>query len=408
MSITNRLNETQDEDNLEPLPDVDTYLSKVLFRGRSLAAQGDWPEAEATYKQAIAHMRDAHGPDHIDVQVLYVELADLLAAHGNPEEAEACHTLALNAVEKTKGHDHPNMVFRLNALAKFLTAQGRHGEASSVLRRWNEIPYDRSHAMCEPMLMATLCDLKIAAGRFDEAEQCARHELSTWVPVVGERHPYIARTQAKIGRLCAKQGKYDEAAQLFLYAAKANRECHGNGHEETMNALQLIRDLLAIPNACSDAETLKVITDEWLTKEAAAAKRNSGRAVFNPDVEEAMMTPAGMLGSKVGREIVEDTEGREGLFQALTKRYAKLLDTADGRSKVRSRMGELLSVMAFCWAEGLWEKFKVEREWLEDVEQRRDFKKAVSSAYYLVAFNEASKWLDAMSVRESALNPSAS
>jgi len=84
MNFTNRLKETQDEDNLEPLPDVDTYLSKVLFRGRSLVAQGEWRQAEATYKQAVARMRDSPGNDHIDVQVLYVELATLLATNKRP------------------------------------------------------------------------------------------------------------------------------------------------------------------------------------------------------------------------------------------------------------------------------------------------------------------------------------
>jgi tetratricopeptide (TPR) repeat protein len=399
--------DTQYEDVEEPLPDVESYLSKVLFYGRSLVAAGDWPQAESVYKDAIAHMQESLGENHADVQVLYVELAELLAANDRPQEAEVFFILAIQAVENTKGKHHPNTYFRLEALAAFCATQGRYEDAMLVLRRAAEVVNNSPEGFSRPMLEGLFADIMSAQGKYEVAEKAARLSCDSWRKILGDCHPYVSRGLAHIGDLCARQGKCDEAAHNFLGAAKVNRDFRGDGHPETRRILECIFALLAVPGACSDAATLKAVAEEWLAKEEKAAASSQG-VMLDSKTDECLLTPAGIFGRKVGFELIEDPDGKALLFQALNKRYQRLLGTADGRNLVRARMSKLISSMGYYWSEEMWEANKANHVWLEDVEARRNFKQALCITYCLLAENEAERWLSAMSVREDALNPSAS
>ena len=390
---------------LEPLPEVNTYLSKILVRGRTAAAAGDWQQAVAIYERALDELRDDQGAEHIDSQVLQVELAELLEAEQQLEQAEAYHRLALNTVTKTKGDGHPNTFFPHNKLANFYIRHGRFEDALAELSLARQAIGIRSHKMCLPMLATTWVRLAMALEMHQQAEKYARQAITLWSQVVGKKHPYIARIMASFGAMRHQQGRNEEAAHWYFRAADMSRDFYGNGHNETTMYLKCVKTVIPDQSLSPKTASLHADLDDLFAVEQMAKERDENNWPEFPEMKDPLISPAGQLGYKVALDLLDSSDGKPFLLKALTKRYSHLLPDATNRKIAHDDLPNLLHQMAYCWSQEVWKVLKSDNEWLEIAEHRKDFLRSFVFFYYLSANDEAQQWLSEMGIRESALNP---
>jgi len=95
--------------------------------------RGDFAEAEAKYRAALALRKDRLGPEYLDVALSEGNLAWVLQWEGRYVEAETLHRDALALRRKQLGDEHPEVARSLTNLAACLIKQARYAEAEPLL-----------------------------------------------------------------------------------------------------------------------------------------------------------------------------------------------------------------------------------------------------------------------------------
>jgi tetratricopeptide (TPR) repeat protein len=94
-----------------------------------------YAEAERTYQRAFAILDSALGPDHPDIAMVLLSMAETHRLQGRYEEAEPLLQRASVMVAKTLGPEHPVMAGVLSSYAQLLRATKRKGEAAKLEQR---------------------------------------------------------------------------------------------------------------------------------------------------------------------------------------------------------------------------------------------------------------------------------
>ena len=130
-------------------------LKAMIERASTLQTKGDFETAASTWKQILAILEKALGPDHPNVATGLNNLALLLKDQGQYAAAEPLFRRAQAINEKTLGPDHPNVASGLNSLAVLLKDQGQYAAAensSAALRQFTKKPSDQIIPMSLPAL----------------------------------------------------------------------------------------------------------------------------------------------------------------------------------------------------------------------------------------------------------------
>ena len=98
-----------------------------------MQAQGDYDEAEAKYREALAINRKLHRSEHPDVASALGNLAFLLSDQGAYEEAAKWHSESVAILEKTLDEGHWHTANAKAHYANCLTKLGRYQEAEELL-----------------------------------------------------------------------------------------------------------------------------------------------------------------------------------------------------------------------------------------------------------------------------------
>ncbi len=111
------------------------------FRGRNLALQGKYAEAEAVFQRGLALRTKLLGPEHSGIAPDLNEVAGILQSQGRYLDAELLYRRGLAICERDLTED-PKDPFRvhyfagaLSNLATNLVHQGRYTEAEQLLKR---------------------------------------------------------------------------------------------------------------------------------------------------------------------------------------------------------------------------------------------------------------------------------
>jgi tetratricopeptide (TPR) repeat protein len=119
------------------------YAAHLNNLALALKAQGHYAEAEALYREALAIDADTIGKTHPDYAIHLNNLALVLRVQGQYVEAEALYREALAIDADTIGKSHPDYAIDLNNLAGVLEAQGQYAEAEALYREALLIVEDR-------------------------------------------------------------------------------------------------------------------------------------------------------------------------------------------------------------------------------------------------------------------------
>ncbi|CAK9106443.1 unnamed protein product [Durusdinium trenchii] len=183
-------------------PEILTSLNNLAVL---LKAEGQLPEAEELYRQALSGRRRALGllacDLHPDTLTSINNLATLLASTGRSDEAETLYfEAALEGCRKTLGEDDLDTLYSADNLGLLLFREGRAEEAEPYFRRAQQGflrqlgRLDPEHLRSEDNLAVTL----MALQRYDEAEPILREAVEGFREILGEEHPDTLVAQANL------------------------------------------------------------------------------------------------------------------------------------------------------------------------------------------------------------------
>jgi len=142
-------------------------------------ATGRYADAEPLYKQALAIVEKALGPEHHDVATALNNLAKLYKTTGRYREAEPLYQRTLAIDEKALGPEHHDVATSLDNLAVLYNATSRYAEAEPLFKRALAID-EKAFGPKHPDVAKRLNNLALlyeATRRYSEAEPLYRRAL---------------------------------------------------------------------------------------------------------------------------------------------------------------------------------------------------------------------------------------
>jgi serine/threonine-protein kinase len=269
----------------------------------SLANAEHRPEAETLFRQALAVLEKAHGPDSPEVAAALNDLGVCYGYRGEMDKAEPLFQRALRIREKALGPKDPKVAATLNNLAFIAISRKRYSEAELLLRRGLAI---RTAALPadHPDLAANLEALGVlyeGEDRFSEAEPLQRRALAIEEKALGPDHPKVGMSLTNLGRICTALGKYSEAEALFQRALALRVKALGAEHPDVARTLTSLTELYTKQHRWTEAETqirraIAILKDQGLPPThmvmAEALKQYARllRATGRPQEAEALET----------------------------------------------------------------------------------------------------------------------
>ncbi len=177
--------------------------SSLQSMGYVLEGLGRYPEAEQSYREALAILETVLGPDHLEVAMLIQQLAVTAGDLGRYEKAVAGYRRSAAIFEKTLGTEHPDLAIVLNNLAYTLVYLGKHDSAVDYYQQALDISKKVSEPD-HPDLMYVLAGLGRALAhseRIEEAEPLTRRALTILENAGGRDHPDLAWPLLVLGEL---------------------------------------------------------------------------------------------------------------------------------------------------------------------------------------------------------------
>ena len=281
--------------------------------GSSLAAglagllrdQGQYDEAEALCRGALAARRGALGPAHVATLSAAHQLSALLLYRRAYAEAEALGREALAGRRSALGDAHDATLASAANLANVLRDQGKLDEAEPLLHE--ALAGARAaHGEAHQSTRAATNNLALfykAAGKFALAEPLYRSSLASHREALGPAHPLTLSATFSLANLLLSLRQLDEAEPLFSAALEGRRRVLGEAHSETLNALNALAMLLYLRGRFGEAEP---------HFRAVLAGTRAALGADHPRAIDAVENLAGVLDS-LGRHAEAEPLFREAL-----------------------------------------------------------------------------------------------
>ncbi|MEM9304063.1 MAG: serine/threonine-protein kinase [Pseudomonadota bacterium] len=185
--------------------EANPFMAAALMSvGHAQFSQGDYAGAADTYREALVTMREVYGEVHPQTAGALMSLGALESNLGNQDVAEKYMLESLEVNRELLGDDHLEIATTLNNLAFVIVRkEGDLGDAEANLR---------------------------------EALAITRKQL-------GDNNSQVARSLSTLGWLLSLRGKIDEAAGAYEASLAMNRELLEEGHIDLAPTLTLLAHL---------------------------------------------------------------------------------------------------------------------------------------------------------------------
>ncbi len=298
---------------LKGQPAVEADLRTTL--GNVYLDLGEYPNAAAMYREALALRRKLFGDEHPEVATALDQVAAALSQQGRKAEAETIFREALAMRRKLLGNEHMAVSDSLDSVARIVEAKGKLVEAETL---WREALALRrkllgSDSPGVAYVLHPLAWTLNGLGNRVEAEALSREELAIWRKSVGENHPNVSWALADLTIFLREQGKLAEAETTIREALAILRNQTASNPGATIGALRQLAWVLYHQSKPAEAE--------GVSREALAMCRK----LFgneHPEVAATLEGLATFLEAQGKSSEVETT-----LRECLTIRETKLPDT---------------------------------------------------------------------------------
>jgi eukaryotic-like serine/threonine-protein kinase len=189
---------------LERGPPQPALESELLARGAEVDALDQrFDAAEHGLREALELATLAHGPDHLALAELWIDLGNVATARGAYDEAEAPLQRGLEIRRAWLPAHHPAMASALHNVAVLAQQRGRFAAARSSLLEVLALERE-AYGSSHPKLAITITNLasaELALERYDDAEAHARAALDILEHSVGPEHPNLGLVRVNLGQI---------------------------------------------------------------------------------------------------------------------------------------------------------------------------------------------------------------
>jgi tetratricopeptide (TPR) repeat protein len=235
---------------------VGAYLAHLA--SGPLRQLGNFAEAEALRRDALAIGERRFGPDHPEVAAYLNNLAQVLQDTNRLKEAEPLMKRALAIDEESFGPDHPNVAIDLNNLAQVLQDTNRLTEAEPLMKRALAID-EQSFGPDHPEVagdLNNLAQLLKDTNRLKEAEPLMRRVVEIFEMSLGANHPNVATALNNLAQLLKATNRVTEAEPLMKRALAIDEQSFGPDHPKFAIRLNNLASLLLATKRLTEAEPL--------------------------------------------------------------------------------------------------------------------------------------------------------
>ena len=202
-------------------------------------SQGQYEQALALHRSAVAISEATHGPDHPDTATMLNNMGLTYQDLGQADKALPLQQRALEITEATLGPDHPSTAIRLNNLATTYLDLEQADKALPLQQRALEIT-EATLGPDHPSTAIRLNNLATAyrhLGQADKALPLQERDLNITEATLGPDHPYAAITLMNLAITYRHLGQADKALPLQQRALEITEATLGPDHPQTATAL---------------------------------------------------------------------------------------------------------------------------------------------------------------------------
>jgi serine/threonine protein kinase len=234
------------------------YLETALFY------EGKYAEAEAEARALLAIQEKVQGSEHPETLKTRNNLAGTLYAEGKYAEAETEFRAVVRLKERVFGPEDATTLGSRDNLAAVLATEGEYAEAEAELRSLVPL-YQKVFGPENPLALTARCNLAFALdkeGKHVEAETEDRKVLKLDEKVLGPEHPDSLDTRCNLASALLHQGKYTEAETEDRQVVKLYEKVLGPKHPNTLEARNNLAEVLAAQTRYVEAEAeYRVVID---------------------------------------------------------------------------------------------------------------------------------------------------
>jgi CHAT domain-containing protein/Tfp pilus assembly protein PilF len=220
--------------------------SSLFGLGLYYRNDGDIPEAENSYLQALAIREKAFGPDDLAVSLVLNNLAFLYYNDlRDYTRAQTIYERSLAIKEKALGPDHPFVAGTLGNMGLVYWKQKDYARAADCFRRTLAILEKTEGPETDHFATYTF-DLGIIykeTGDYEKGEVYYRRALGIWEKVFGNDHPRITFALESLGILFRDKGDYQTAEPFLQRALDIETRKEGASHPDVANTLVILARL---------------------------------------------------------------------------------------------------------------------------------------------------------------------
>lgn len=215
-------------------PRVEARLRFTI--GKTYLALGEYDQAEANLKRAIAVAARELGPENPETLRCKVELADVHREQGRYDESEALLQETLAIRRRVLGPENPQTLATMTSLASIEVYQKRAKEAEVLGRETVEL----NRRILGPEHLQTLISLHYYARafqdqeRYGEAEKIFDETLAIKRRVLGDDHLETLKTMNDLANIYMSQGRIPEAEAMYTKTLEGQRRVLGVQHTHTL------------------------------------------------------------------------------------------------------------------------------------------------------------------------------
>jgi eukaryotic-like serine/threonine-protein kinase len=233
---------------------------------------GNYPEAEAIFRESRDIFSEYYGEDHIETAAAELRVGQALQYEGRLDEAQQLVARALSVRERVYGADHPLVATALNYMASIELGRHNHAAAEQSFRRVADI-YRATQGERHPFVaiaLSNLASVYMDAGDYVRAEPIYRDVIGRLNETLEPQDLNIGIARIKLGRVLLREGKVEEAEQQSL----AGYEILAKQTNPTVSWLRSARnDLIEAYSRLHQPEkaTRFIAEQQAITRDSAAA-----------------------------------------------------------------------------------------------------------------------------------------
>ena len=211
-------------------PEVRASLTHTM--GAVYSRLGLFDRSVELLRDGLSKRESLYGPDHPSVAKSLVELAGALVAQGDYDEAEALAKRAIAIQEAAEPGDALELAAALEALHLVYLPLRNHEDGLPLAYRILELREASAgkESLEYAAALTNLGNLHMSAGLQQEAEPFYQEALDLHRSIVGENHPATATAVLNLGELYRRNGRFEEAETMFLRVQEIESVVYAENH----------------------------------------------------------------------------------------------------------------------------------------------------------------------------------